>query len=471
VVLSAKAQDQTGKSMELAIDRALYSDPSSPSVPSRSAQAVRFVLCATLAVMYGGISTMMARVNPLLLYGQYVLVMACVGALFLMDRAVLRNLTFILPAYWWISVYYFWGLLFAENQEIWFPEGLRNVIRFNLMLLGVAVCVRDRAGLQKFALLIQLPLLLNCAISVWESFNPSIIERIAYFLDPEATGFSLDRPAALWSNPNEAAFAYLFGLLMGNWVRSPVLRWTSRLAAILGIFLTVSRTGIYLSIVCALVFAVFKLRTARFTARTVTAVVTATFLLASTAVAGYVTALSFAQSAVEENRNLSRIFDFSESHTRTESQESRTELAGLALRYAMEGPWHGYGLYTFQDEKGHLFQSQTGQGAHDIYIAVFGEAGLGVLVGFVVVLVWGLSRCFTLPLAGRDRFQLFCLWIVFLVIGFTWHNQFTGFMGLIFFACLFLLPGLLAMDQRRRTVAPRLPQRRVLVGALHGSPV
>src|SRR5205085_5469799 len=66
-----------------------------------------------------------------------------------------------------------------------------------------------------------------------------------------------------WSNPDEAAYAFVVAFILSLWIHGP-LAWAGRFAAVTGIFLSASRSGVLALFLCLGLYFIFKLRMALF---------------------------------------------------------------------------------------------------------------------------------------------------------------------------------------------------------------
>jgi O-antigen ligase len=304
----------------------------------------------------------------------------------------------------------------------------------------------DTRNITKLAQLMQVVAIANCIISIQETIDPSLISRIAYTLNSNATAFSDLRPAGLWSNPNEAAFAFLFALLISYWARGP-LAWMGRFAAIIGIYLTVSRSGMYMMVLCGVSFLLFKLKSTSFTLGRMIILINIFALIV-----GLCLVLSYRADPlnidVSGNWNTRRVLDFWENDSR---EATRIDVAFVAAHYALNGPWHGYGIFAFQDVIRAPFVSVIDVGAHNIYLTVFGETGvLGIFI-YLFTLVVGVLYLFKARIHAEKRLIIALMWICYFLIGLVWHNQFTSHAGMIYVGLLYHLPWI--MDSRVNAVS------------------
>lgn len=426
------------------------------AIPARISGPHRAAL-GFLALTYGGVLPLLGAVSRPLLYVGYIGLLGCLllGAA-AESRAYLR-VRCLAPYLCWLGFYSLWGALVSWNQSLAADEGVRLVLRNCFFMSALVIAVGDRRHLQAFARLIGWSAVVNCGLCVWELTNPSLIENIAYALDPQATAFNVLRPAGLWSNPNEAAFAFVFAVLLSHWDRGPCA-WLARAAALVGIYLTASRGGLLLIAFCGLAHLVFMLR-----ARPAGVLRRGVFLGAASAAALCLIVLGNALPKDHGfwERYVVQRFLYGDKG----SPEIRGVLALRAAEIAVNGPWYGHGLFTFhgmaRETRIPSVIDET-LGAHNIYLVVFGETGLVGLFGYGAVLGLGLFRLFTVRAAGGDRHIALLFWLSYLLIGFLWHNQLTSLGGMLYVALLYHLPGLVARNLESARFSRPLPS-----GAIH----
>ena len=396
----------------------------------------RGALLLLFGVIYAGCMQFFITISPGLLYGTYVVILSCLAVCLLFDWSVSRHARSVAPYLLWMFCYFLWGMSAFSSDSTIFAEGVKVFIKNALLICALAIML-DRRTLRPFAQLVQLAVLGNFALCVWETADPQLVATIAYTREAGATAFNVLRPAGLWSNPDEAAFAFVFSLLMARWAGGP-LGWLGRVAAVVGIYLSASRTGAYLLAVCALCHVGYWLRQHRIDSARVAGIFAA-LLLAGTAA---VIAAHHFEFDPSEHWQLARFLDLTET-TRDRGDISRTEIAKVAIQTALDGPWYGGGLFTFQ------FHAQPGiptlidPPAHNIFIAVWGEAGPFLAVSYLLILGLGMRRVFQTPMLSADRLAVLLMWVCYLLIGLTWHNQFTSFSGLIYIGLLWHLPAVL----------------------------
>jgi O-antigen ligase len=399
----------------------------------------RGFLLLMLLVIYSGAMPYLILASPLLLYAVYCVLLGSAALILFFDWPQVREFRGVAPYVGWVLFFCYWGALVAP-PEMPLDDVLKTALKTVLVIGGLALAVNGMPALRRFAGWVQVLALMNAGIAIWQTDHPEMIRKMALAHDPNATAFNVERPAGIWSNPDEAGYGYLFALLLSCWVRGP-LAWIGRIACLVGIFLTASRTGAYVLSMCAIILILGKLRSVRLSPGFAAG---AFFGLLALGGAG-VAAVKMAPAGtfdLSENRQVQRILDFSEVDARSSGNLSRTEIARVAAIQALDGPWYGYGYNTFRLEPEGPY-SVLEIGAHNHYITVWGEAGVLGGVSFFILLAFGMSRLFNEALEERDRLLMLLFWMSYLVIGLTWHNQITAFAGMLYSGALWHFPGVL----------------------------
>ena len=406
----------------------------------------RGALLLLLAVIYAGGIQFFIKVSPALLYGTYVVIIGCLTVCFFFDWRTSRNLKSIAPYLIWTLGYFLWGMLAISHEPVAMSEGVRMYIK-NILVIGSLACALDRRTLKPFAQLLQLSVLGNLAICLFEVADPSLVTEIANTREAGATAFDVLRPAGLWSNPDEAASAFLFSLLMTRWAGGK-LAWFGGAAAVAGIFLGASRTGALLLTLCGAFYAVHWMRRNRIDSLRLAIIAGALLLVAGAAFLA-VSVLGFDPS---ESWQITRMLDITEK-THGSGDASRVHIAIESIKAALDGPWYGYGLFTFQFHASPDIPTVVDPPAHNIFIAVLGETGMLVGISYLVILGVGFRRVFKATMLAEERLPVMLMWICYLLIGFTWHNQFTSFSGMLYIAILWRLPDVLKISHEPQTTA------------------
>lgn len=402
----------------------------------KAARIASLTLLVCLAIVYSGGERYFYLISHTLEYGFYMLMVACV--LLIVGTSGIRTGAILcaLPYVAFVVAYTVWGLIVSPVQSQVAADAAKAALLNVFLFAGVLAAVRDRWALATLAFLIQLAALGNVALLLWETADHTVTRSLANF--GQTVYDIVERPGGLWVQPNDAAVAFLFASLLSFWARGPrAIIWLARLGAAVAIFLTASRTGMYPLILCSALFGVMALMTSRVDRRLWIVVLG----LGGAAAVLIGAAFLFAEGPLvatwlATNYDLTRFLDLGQS-LRAASDPSRTDSARVWLAKAIGGPWQGAGIYSFQG-------SLTLQGAHDMYIMVWGETSIASLVAYVGVLGFGLLRSLRRAIPTRDRVSLVTMWAVYLAIGLSTHNQFTSVVGITVVALLYCLPEVLS---------------------------
>lgn len=398
----------------------------------------RSLLMAVLAVIYGGAIQFFLTFSPALLYGTYVIITAGIAGCLFFHWHLLRHARSVAPYLVWTLLYFLWGTA-ASGDALVQSEAFKVYLK-NLLVIGAVAVALERASLRTFARIVMIGAIGNFALCIYETIEPSVVADIAHAREADATAYNVLRPAGLWSNPDEAASAFLFALLMARWAGG-TLGLLGRLSAIAGIYLGASRTGAYLLALCGAVHFWVWLRENGLSPGAVAKTTTVLALAAATTLTLF--GLGFID--LSDSWQLSRILDITE-ETRDPDHVSRLEIARTALETAIRGGWHGHGLFAFQCEG--TLPAALELPSHNIFLAVWGEAGPALGLTYLLLMAFGLSRVFRMPLTRRDRRTLGLMWACYLIISITWHNNFTSFSGMLYIGLLWHLPAVLQLTRR-----------------------
>jgi len=409
-------------------------------------RTTRSALLLLFGIIYAGSLEFFITFSPVLLYGTYVVIIACLAVCLAFDWSLTRNVRSVAPYLIWTLGYFIWGMIATSSEAIVTTEGLKLYIK-NFLLISSLALALDRRNLKPFAQLIQVAAIANLGLCLWEAANPALIAQIAHTRQEGATAFDVLRPAGLWSNPDEAASSFIFALLLSRWAGFP-LAWLGRLSAVVGIYLGASRTGAYLLVICGLAYAGYWLKGHRIDSARLAVLFAALLSVGAAAIA---VAVHFDFDPAEHWK-FARILDVTEGE-HAPADGSRRDIAIMAIQTAIEGPWYGHGLFTFQMHAQESIPTAIDPPSHNIYLAVWGEAGPLVAITYLLILAAGLRRALVLPMLSADRIAVLLMWFCYLLIGLTWHNQFTAFSGMIYVALLWHLPAILQTHRALQNVA------------------
>jgi hypothetical protein len=408
-------------------------------------RVLQLLVIVQVAIIYSGVERYFFTVSRTLHFGFQVVLLASALAV-IVGLGHFRQRFAAWPFAVWVVFYYAWGYLVSPHRSQVGPTITSAVLLNLLLVVAVVASLTDKHRLTSFVWAVQIVLLLNLAIQIAEIRAPRLIDYFALTLNPHTVAYTETRPAGLWAEPNEAAIAFLFGLVLTWWARGPsILIWIMRAAAVAGIFLTGSRSGLYPAVPLLLFFGVVELNRIRLGPLRLSVVVPAAFGIVVAAVwAGLPLIERMLVSWGVSASTVSRYLDFSQA-LQSSKDPSRTALASYWLSLALHGPIQGSGAFSFQGDGAGL------QGAHNVFIMVFGEDGIVGLVLFLALWSAGLVAVLRMrEVNRRDFIGLVILWAIWLTEGFGSHNQFTVVTQIISSILLFQLPAALSAETFRR---------------------
>lgn len=410
-------------------------------VVPRTAQRGLIVL---LALVYGGGFLFLATISPLLLYAFYVAMLALIALRFESLDQLAGDLRPLLPYMAWVTAFWCWGVLMSPYPGAVFGEVIRLLFRNLLFLVGVAVALSDPRSEKLFSRLVQVGIFVNYYLAQRQLNDPQFAIDFARRLGEETYIANNVRPAGLWINPDEAAFALLFGLLIIARDKGIVV-WLARAAAVHGIYLSASRSGNYILVLFIVSYLLYSLSRKLFSFRQAMIMVNVAAVAFAIWLGLYYTE-NLPTYDVSQDFALSRILDHQESNT----DYTRGDLTSAVLGLVMQAPWYGYGALGLQDAQTSelYFQSALpGLGAHNIYLAVWGEAGVLGLLSYLAVLGLGILAALRLPMSPQRRLIACLMWAGYLIRGLTWHSQLINGVGILVVGLVLCYPRLAAREQ------------------------
>jgi O-antigen ligase len=338
-----------------------------------------------------------------------------------------------IPLVIWLTFYVLWGTL-AATYTI-FPSAVRLWFRFACIIASTAIVTSHPRRFALFANATQWVLLVNLLVVALLITYPEY-QTHPFFLRVDAS-LESDRFAGLWGDANMAGLVSLLFIVLSYWAKRWIA-WIGRLSGATIVYLTASRTAFWIGMAFAVIYLLFVAEK-RSRSRALMAVM-AVLLLG----VGYVNLWQDSNTSfIKENPNLARVFDLSESKTREQGQESRVDLAKMWLSEAAKEPWFGYGLYSSEGDNSVETMVKRGfptQGTHNLYLALFIDAGWVGLLYFLALITLQLLKIRRIRLPSGERNVLFALCFVILVFAMTSHQMVTDYTGWMGFSLIFLLP-------------------------------
>lgn len=390
-------------------------------------------LVVILLIMLGGalpsVPYVFSRNALWVIWALFLLFIIILGVQLWLPRLVLPAL----PLMAWLAVYICWGILAAPYPIL--ESGSRLGFRFLCIIASMAIVTSHPRRLVFFANATQWTLLVNLLVTAWLMTHPEY-QQHPFFLRLNET-FSSDRFAGMWGNANEAGLAALFILVLSHWAK-PWIAWVGRISGLMIIYLTESRTAFWIAMTLAMLYLLFAVgKKSRYRAVMVAMVLVLMGM-------GYLSSSKNGGFAfIKENPSLARVFDLSESKTRQRGDASRMDLAKQWLPIAAKGPWFGYGLFSAEGDESQETKVKRGfpaQGTHNLYLALYIDAGWVGLLLFLFVITRQLFKIRQIPLSPAVHRMLFALCFVMLAFSLANHTMVTDFTGWMGFSLIFLLP-------------------------------
>lgn len=415
-----------------------------PILPEQ-ARGPKLVLALFLALAFMGITDgYVPAVKFDLTYIDLFAALFC-AICFLEDRSLPERWMKVFPFFLWGTAFFVWGLLVSPDAANEFDGVVNRLVVIPLVVTAVAAALSSPATFRRLMIFVQVGVLVNamvCVLQIWDERFIFATARLGADLraaDLKEIGF---RAVGFWANQNSAARFFGFGFLL-SFLFTWRFNWLTRIAAVVGVFLTASRFGSLMLAFNATALAVFFVATGQFQRIRVAAIVSA---VAATVIA--VGLVFFPRSDTIERltghyemsddslTRLERILDLSD--TRARQQSSHRTLTMQGFDRATDSPWYGAGIYSFQRAREGMLS-----GAHNMYVMVWGETGILGLIGYPLLLIVGIARVMRARLNGAHRLVCLLMWADTVAAGFAAHVLMEGRVMYFKWALMLLLPSLL----------------------------
>jgi hypothetical protein len=417
----------------------------------------RSILLVQMAFMYGGgVPYLDYLIGHWPLYTYYFIMIACSCWCWIEDRRTYLVFAALIPYILWYVGFSLW--LISNDVLLGLPmEGtwmvVRDMVRAFIVWPALAAMLPNRNLLRRFACLVTVAVAINVVISWLTPNTPWLFALIIKSNNLESAEHygQIARSVGIWGNANQAAYAFLYAALLSLWVPGfwSCLTWIS---ALTGTIMTASRQGTYLLTLSAIVYMAhlarksFWTREFRFLKKGLIIAVLVGGLLI-----GYYT-ITARNSPI--SHNLPRFFAMDEDRQLREGTMS----SALGKIWSLS-PLFGNGSYTFRNLLISYGPHKVDQGTHNIYLAIWGEAGLFMLVAYLLVMGWGVERIIKARVAISERVPLLLMWVCYMSIGMTSHQQMGDFNLNIIVALLFALPVILAQPREPNSFSVGGPNR------------
>jgi len=396
-----------------------------------------------LAIMFSGAERYFVTLSSILHYGFSVVLVVAVIIVAIAERRgpyVARSVGAYLA---WLFLFFAWGILVSDAPAGAISRVVSELVLNALVTTAIAVVVSSRQRLQQFAELLQLAVIANAVVIAAESLSPEIFDLLgALYAHLSPGAFFTARPAGLWLQPNDAGMALVFAFLIATWARPP-LKWLGRAAAAYGVYMGASKGAMYALVAVLLVLGFAELRLA-FRRRSRWLLIGSPLIAACLSVTlfGSVNQAEFLAANSEMPYPVQRFIDITS--VQDQNDPSRVSLASSWLVDLSSNPWIGNGVFTFEG-------TDTRPGAHDLYIAVWGDSGILFLLGLILIYLTGALAVWRHHVRGADMLAVSLIWIVYIFDGFISHDQFFAIMLMMALALALVLPALLELGPAQGT--------------------
>ncbi len=315
---------------------------------------------------------------------------------------------------------------------------ISDVIKAGLLWLAMIAMITSAQNVRRLVSAIMVVVCLNGLVSGLERqfpFANVVIHQVTLSAGANVERLTaISRATGFYNNPNVAAQSFLFAILLAPWAPR-WLGWLGGISAAGGILLSESRQGAYLMILCGLAYLAYQ--ASSYAKRSKSAGAAAIILSGALIVGLFASSYDVMASGdqpIEGSRN--RLFQAEE------GARNRGSVGAVGLAKAEDSPWYGYGAYSFRDSDLVKYGNRRGEhGSHNIYLTIWGEAGLPMLVAYLTMMTFSFRRMSKLRVVDRRTRTLNALmWWCFIAIGVTWHGQFGEVTGLMFAGLSFLIP-------------------------------
>jgi hypothetical protein len=408
---------------------------------------VRIVFCFQLALIFTGFLVWLGDRTQLVIYaylGVYVLgLFICAYK----DRTFWNRVKYVHIFALWLTIFHVWGFLVLDDQMKFAYESVRSYLRGVWTLYATATMLAGKKELRIYSNLLQWGVILNAIVSLLGYRFPLYYAVLVFNVKSLQNSENAGRFAGIFGNPNDAAFVFVTCIFFSVWANKR-LAFAGRVAAVIALYLTYSRTSLYLMILALVVMTIrrmvlqWKAKDYRRVALTIlkTAIVVAT--IAALFIVNW--------ELISRDKKFQRFQNVTDKQA---GYRGRLSVLSDSIELAMRQNWYGKGLFTFEHDVAELKPGHY-IGAHNIYVLVFGEVGWPWLIVYVALLVYMTRMAWLRPKEGEDKFRfvLYCLFIWF--VGGSWHNLFGAMHGVMMYAYMFYLPTLFAEPRKPRIAPP-----------------
>lgn len=359
------------------------------------------------------------------------------------EPGVWRRQRSVLPCVVIVLFYFSYGLAISSHFDYHLRPAVYSILSLTFLAVALPAAISNEADLRRFARAVQIAAVLCLAACVAEGTVPRVAEFLAKSgrLGIGELEYHSFRTSGFLRNPNESANFFVLTFLLSYWC-SGNLKILGRISAILGTYLSASRSGAVLLALCLMIYVTGRLGYPEtksegrqgqvvLVSLTIGIIVFAAIKLLSP---GILSRTDMGTSRAERILNS------------LEGMGERYAITAYWLPLALEAPIYGQGLRSFQAGPPQGLSSRVirNQGTHNTWIMLLGELGpLGPLVYLGVIMI-ALGRILRLNGLPLDRLILLLMWFSYLVYTFKAHTLFDFRYYTVALSLLLFLPLLLA---------------------------
>ena len=364
-----------------------------------------------------------------------------------------RNLAAMTPFILWYTAFSLWIITIdsfgiSGFARTWDWDVFRHAVKAYVVWLSLAALLPDREQLKRFVRWVVVVMMINAIASFLSPSTPWLATLLLQNQDLKvdaATYFDKARAGGFLGNANQAGHAFLFAALLSLWADA---------------YMDLSRLvncifwSFYDCLAPGGVSAGVQLHNLHCSANTGASPdarvrlfkqgVFVAFLVGGLFVGYTIIIQGYSSEGLEKFDRFYQV--------EMQGELTRGQLAAIAFDKIWEThPFIGNGSFSFRN---YLIRygSDGNSGCHNIYLAIWGEAGIFMLLAYLLVISQGITRALKANLTPSDRVPIFLMWICYMLIGMTYHGQLTDFNQFIFIGLLFALPAVLAQPYQTNLI-------------------
>lgn len=363
---------------------------------------------------------------------------------FAVDPSYWGRLSALMPYAALVFIYFVLGLISSPRMGELLRPALYTLASLTLLVCALPAVITDVTDLGGFARAVQVAAIICLGVCLAEATVPQIAEFLAQSgpLDSDEIRYRAFRTSGFLRNPNESANFFIIAFLLSCWCGG-LPQVVGFIAAVVGTYLSASRSGAVILAACVPVCGIARLRCLagrQYRGRRLSEI--SGFVLVCLLVIGGINRVNSGSFSGKE-LGLSRADRILEG---MEGVKERCTVTDYWLPKALDAPIHGYGLRSFQGGRpiGLSSAAINDQGTHNTWVMLLGEVGPLGPIAFLFVLVTALLRIIRIRECPMDRMVLLLLWAVYLIFSVKAHTLFDFRYYTVVICLLLYIPCLLS---------------------------